>query len=211
MSGGLRVCMVLVNFFALAHTIAIGWLVYHGLWPAALAALYLAPPLLARLVRVPDGRYPTSHPYFLRWWASAQFQMLFNRFPLLDEVLRVVPGLYSLWLRFWGSRIGRLTFWAPGVQVLDRGYLEIGDDVVFGTGVRLNGHVLLTNHQGERVLALAAVRIGTGAAVGGYSLLTAGTEIEAGDTTRAHLVSPPFTQWRNGKRIRIIADDQTID
>src|SRR5438132_13968823 len=116
--------------------------------------------------------------------------MMFNRFPFLEEALRVFPGLYSNWLRLWGSHIGRLTLWAPGVAVLDRGYLDIGDDVLFGAGVRLNAHVLLHDRNGATELALGRIRIGSGAFIGGYSLLTAGTEIAAGDSTRAHLISP---------------------
>jgi len=46
------------------------------------------------------------------------------------------------------------------------------------------------------------VRIGDGASIGGYSLLTAGTEISPGESTRAFLISPPFSKWKDGKRIR---------
>jgi hypothetical protein len=38
--------------------------------------------------------------------------------------------------------------------------------------------------------------------VGGYSLLTAGTEIVSDESTRAFLVSPPFSVWKEGKRVR---------
>jgi hypothetical protein len=86
--------------------------------------------------------------------------------------------------------------------VLDREYLDLGDDVVFGAGVRLNGHVILRSRQGRLELAVAPIKIGSGAAVGGYSLLTAGTEIPAGESTRALLLSPPFTVWRDGKRVK---------
>jgi acetyltransferase-like isoleucine patch superfamily enzyme len=204
--------MLLWNFFPLAHCVSIALLVVYldasplRRFAAALACLYLLPPLLARLagvvVRMPEGRIAVDSTAFLAWWATAQFQMIFNRLPILDELLRLVPGLYSNWLRLWGSRIGRLTFWAPGVRVLDRGYLQLGDDVVFGAGVRLNGHVLLKDQSGFGQLALAPIVIGSGAMIGGYALLTAGTEIAAGEVTRAHLLSPPFTKWRDGKRVR---------
>ncbi len=212
----LRVWMLLLNFFPLMHVMALTAIVCADApgWArvsTAVAGLYLAPPVLAQLVRrlvsVPEGKIGLNTPGFLGWWATAQFQMIFNRLPLLEEVLRLVPGLYSNWLRLWGSRIGRLTFWAPGVAVLDRGYLDIGDDVVFGAGVRLNGHVLLRNPDGALELALGRIRIGGGASIGGYSLLTAGTEIGAGESTRAHLLSPPFTVWREGKRKREAHDD----
>jgi hypothetical protein len=205
----LRIWLLLVNFVPLLHVLVLARIAFiqGPVWVrivAVLAALYGLPPLASRLVQlciaIPEGRIGMGTPAFLGWWATAQLQMIFNRLPLLEELLRIVPGLYSNWLRLWGSRIGRLTFWAPGVAVLDRGYLDIGDDVLFGAGVRLNGHVLLHDKNGAMELALGRIRIGSGAFIGGYSLLTAGTEIAPGDTTHAYLLSPPFTAWREGKR-----------
>lgn len=205
----LRIWLLLVNFVPLVHVLVMVRiaLIHQPVWVrvvSVIASLYLMPPLAARLVHlciaIPDGRIGMGTPAFLGWWATAQLQMIFNRLPFLEELLRIVPGLYSNWLRLWGSRIGRLTFWSPGVSVLDRGYLDIGDDVLFGAGVRLNGHVLMHDKEGAMELALGRIRIGSGAFIGGYSLLTAGTEIAAGDTTHAYLLSPPFTTWREGRR-----------
>jgi acetyltransferase-like isoleucine patch superfamily enzyme len=137
---------------------------------------------------------------FVAWWACFQCQVLFLRFPVLEEIMRLLPGVYSLWLRLWGSKIGKLTYWAPGTVILDRGFLDIGDDVVFGAGVRLNPHVMEKTPQA--VLLLAPIQIGSGALVGGYSLLTAGTVIAENENTRAFLISPPFSVWKHGARIR---------
>ncbi len=210
---GLRIWMLLLNFFPLCHVIGIATIFLQP-WrfsirmAAGIACLYLTPPILGRFVSIKQGRIPLDHPWFLGWWATAQFQMIFNRFPFLEEALRVFPGLYSNWLRLWGSHIGRLTFWAPGVTVLDRGYLDIGDDVVFGAGVRLNGHVLVRTSAGTLELALGTIKIGAGASIGGYSLLTAGTEIAPRESTRAHLLSPPFTIWREGRRLKGALSDE---
>jgi hypothetical protein len=46
------------------------------------------------------------------------------------------------------------------------------------------------------------VEIGDRCHIGGYSLLTAGTKIQQDQTTKAFLLSPPFSIWRNGKRVR---------
>ena len=134
---------------------------------------------------------------FLKWWTCFQCQVLFLRFPALEEIIRLVPGCYSLWLRLWGSRIGKLTYWAPRTSILDRGFLDIGDNVIFGAGVKLNSHVM---EKGK--LLLAPVKIGHRSLIGGYSLLTAGTEISEGETVRAFLISPPFSKWKDNKRIR---------
>ncbi|HEV8254239.1 MAG TPA: acyl transferase [Vicinamibacteria bacterium] len=155
----------------------------------ALASLYLMPPLAARLgarlVPLPRGRVDLDDPGFLAWWLSAQWQVVFNRLPALEEALRLVPGAYSAWLRLWGSRVGALVYWSPGVVVLDRGLVEVGDRVVFGAGVRINSHALLTRN-GRGCLVVAPIRIGRGAMVGGHSLLTPGVEIAEG------AASPPF-------------------
>jgi hypothetical protein len=172
----------------------------------AVTALYLLPPIVTRIMltkeRIREGTIALGSKDFFLWWASFQLQMIFCRFPSLEEFLRLVPGLYSFWLRLWGSKIGRLTFWAPGVLILDRSFLKLGDDVVFGAGVRLNAHVADLDDQGRRQLLLGTLEIGNRCHIGGYSLLTAGTRIEDDQTTKAFLLSPPFSIWRNGKRVR---------
>jgi acetyltransferase-like isoleucine patch superfamily enzyme len=102
----------------------------------------------------------------------------------------------------WGAQIGRFTYWSAGTLITDRSFLSIGNDVVFGAGVRLNPHVLSKSAEGDLELLLKRVKIGDGAMVGGYSLLTAGTEITSHEITRAFLISPPFSVWKDGKRIR---------
>jgi acetyltransferase-like isoleucine patch superfamily enzyme len=167
--------------------------------------LYLAPPLAARFIRtvfpIREGHIAVSTPEFLTWWALFNLQVIYCRLPALEECLRLVPGLYSCWLRLWGARVGRLTYWAAGLRVLDRSFLHIGNDVVFGAGVRLNPHVLARNEHNQMELTLATVIIGDRAIIGGYSLLTAGSEVAADECTRAFLVSPPFGKWQDGRRI----------
>jgi hypothetical protein len=203
-SNGVRLAMLLLNSIPLLH--AAGCLAcFLTPWPwLAPVVLYLVPLVPGRLLRESLRSAPSEIPIgsrdFLRWWASFQCQVLFLRFPVFEEILRLIPGLYSLWLRAWGSRIGKLTYWAPQTIILDRGFLEVGDHVVFGAGVRLNPHVMERNP--EPLLRLAPVRIGDSAMIGGYSLLTAGTEIAANEATRAFLISPPFSRWKNGRRTR---------
>jgi len=201
---GARPVMLLLNLLPLVH--AAGTMAcFLTPWPwLAPLALYFAPLVPGRILREMLRSRPAGIALgssgFLQWWACFQCQVLFLRFPVLEEILRLVPGLYSLWLRAWGSNIGSVTYWAPGTIILDRGFLDIGDRVVFGAGVRINPHVM-ENSPGP-VLLLAPVTIGDDAVIGGYSLLTAGTEIASGEATRAFLISPPFSRWENGKRNR---------
>lgn len=211
-SSSRRLLIVLLNYLPVTHVVLVMTVLA---WPwaglgcrllCAAAVLFLLPPLLARALLLTRPFRSTTisldSPDFLRWWALWNLQALFCRFPLLEEGLRIIPGFYSFWLRLWGARIGRLTYWAPGMLILDRSFLDIGDDVLFGAGVRLNPHVISPDEQGRMQLLLAPVKIGKGALIGGYALLTTGTEIPAGESTRAYLLSAPFSRWQNGKRIQ---------
>ena len=132
-------------------------------------------------------------------------QMIFCRLPFLEELLRLVPGLYSFWLRLWGAKIGRLTFWAPGLRILDRSFLNIGDDVVTGAGVRLNAHVI-EHKNGKPQLHLANISIGHDCQIGGYSLLTAGVIVNESEKVHAFALLPPFSTWHGGKRAKIASN-----
>jgi hypothetical protein len=207
-----RLLMLALNFLPLIHVLAIISLLLmpYANWPTrvgiTLAVLYLLPPSVARLtlllVTIPHGRISVGSKAFFGWWTLFQLQIIFCRLPALEEILRLTPGLYSLWLRLWGARIGRLTYWSPGTTITDRSFLCVGNDVVFGAGVRLNAHVLTKGENGRMELILATLKIGDRVVVGGYSLLTAGTEISPDEVTRARLLSPPFSILKDGKRIK---------
>lgn len=207
-----RIWMLLINLIPIIHLgatltcLLVPWSAWTTRVIASVALLYFAPPLLARIAFLvrggPRGTILAGDPGFLTWWFTFQLQVLFCRLPVLEELLRFIPGLYSQWLRLWGSRIGRLTYWSPGVQITDRSYLNIGDDVILGAAAKLNAHVLTKDEGEESKLVVEQITIGNRAIIGGYSLLTAGTEISEGEVARAFLVSPPFSIWKAGKRLR---------
>lgn len=168
------------------------------------AVLYLAPAIVVRIATwvrpLASGAFPVSSSAFLWWWFTAQFQVLFSRLPFLEELLRTVPGLYSVWLRIWGARVGSLVYWSPGVAIADRSLLRLGDRVVFGMGARLNAHVLAPGSDGTPHLYLAPISVGSDAIVGGYSLLLAGCEIGPGEITPPLRTLHPFTRVTGGRR-----------
>ena len=112
-----RLAMVAIGYIPLLHLsgtlslVALPLAGFAPMWLIALspAALYLIPPLVVRVTLLfwplTDGRYALSDPQFLRWWFTAQWQVLFNRLPMFEELLRIVPALYSLWLRMWGAML----------------------------------------------------------------------------------------------------------
>lgn len=179
---------------------------------AALAMLYLAPPLAARillaLAPIRGARHPVGSPAWATWWVLLMLQTLFCRFPALEEALRLVPTLYSLWLRLWGSRVGRLVYWSPGTEVFDRSFLEVGDDVVFGGCVRLTAHLVVRHADGSMELLLAPIRIGPRVLLGACAGLSSGAEVAADEAPKAFTLFPPFAAWRNATMERRPWPDQ---
>src|SRR6266498_3087906 len=104
---------------------------------ASLAAIvYLAPVLAFRLHQaiwpmvIGDSDIGTGR--YVPWWGAHQLQVIYIAVPQLEALLRLVPGLYSAWLRLWGARIGRRVYWTPLVDIGDRSLLDIGDGAIFG-------------------------------------------------------------------------------
>jgi hypothetical protein len=211
-SRGFLFCMIALGYVPLLHAGgAVALFVLAGVWsvkiylPLAFVWLYLAPALVVRgftlVWPLAEGKFEVNSRQFLRWWFTAQWQILFNRVRVLEELLRLWPGLYSLWLRIWGARIGRLVYWSPGLEILDRSLLEIGDQVVFGIGVRLNPHVIMPEEQSRRtLLQIGRIVLGARSIIGGYSLVLAGVKVGAGEQTPAMRPLLPFTQFVAGRR-----------
>ena len=101
-----------------------------------LAAIYLLPVLCYRLHNAlwpvePGGSYLIGEAYS-PWWGGHQLQLIYLAAPWLEGLLRLIPGLYSAWLRLWGSTVGKSVYWTPQVEIGDRGLMIIGDQVIFG-------------------------------------------------------------------------------
>jgi len=216
-----KLFLLLCNAIPLFQISAIGvliWQLRSTPWlcvGTVLVLVYLVPPLLCRMTMLllPIRRQiisPGSRDFFV-WWLTLNVQMLFCRFTFLEELLRIVPGCYSLWLRLWGARIGKLAYWAAGLRILDRPFFRVGDHVAFGAGVRINPHVMLPDAHGQMVLMLAPVTIGDRVSVGGYSLLVAGAEITADQCTRACLILPPFSRLVDGHREKPLGVPLAVD
>ena len=172
-----------------------------GLWSllALLAVVYLLPVAAFRVHQaiwpLAEGRSRIDAPGYSPWWGGHQFQVMYSAFPALEAALRLVPGLYSAWLRLWGSRVGQGVYWTPLVEITDRSLLEIGDGVVFGHRVACFGHLIKRRNDGL-VLYVRRIRIGAGALLGASSRLGPGARIDAG------VVLPLLTDVGVGRRIR---------
>jgi hypothetical protein len=231
LSRGARLAMVGGGFVPLLHVSAAcapivaaanGWVSPQRAIAVGLAVLYLLPPVAVFITwrgRLPPTRVAIGSTGFLRWWFAAQWQVVFNRLPWLEECLRLVPGLYSTWLRLWGARIGGFVYWSPGVAIFDRQWLRIGSRVVFGAGVRINGHAIAPDPHSSRgadteavrtqpttALYLGAITVGDGTIIGAYSLLLPGCEIAPGAITPPLRTIHPFSKWAHGTHVTKTAE-----
>ncbi len=209
-----RLAMVALGYLPFLHACAsvvgIAFVAFRNgpVWAIAvsLVAVYLVPPLAARAARpkakLTAERYPVDAPGFLRWWYTAQCQILFNRLPFLEELLRLVPGLYSAWLRLWGARVGSFVYWSPGIDLFDRSFLEIGDRVVIGATTKICPHLLTRSPDGKMQLVLSPITIGHDAMIGGSTLLPAGVRVEPCEQTPGFKPMAPFALFHKGRHIR---------
>jgi hypothetical protein len=201
LAGAAAVCM-LARSPAAAIAIALAW-------------LYLLPPLACRLTLLlfgrPQGRGLTQHDRAYKvWWFTAQWQIVFNRLPWLEEVLRLTPGLYALWMFLWGGKVSPVVYWAPGALVLDRPLVVIERGALIGAGAGLTSHAGTLTPDGDWRIDIAPVRVGRGALMGARSGLAAGAELADGQMLPAGRMIKPFTRW-DGLAKRSLAAEEGDD
>ncbi len=110
------------------------------------------------------------------WWGSHQIQAIYIAIPALEVVLRLIPGVFSWWLRLWGAKVGKNVYWTPGLEIADRGFIEIGDRVLVGHRVIMCSHIIKPRKQ-NLMLYLKKVKVGNDVFLGAGSHLGPGTEI----------------------------------
>ncbi|MFT6067695.1 MAG: acetyltransferase-like isoleucine patch superfamily enzyme [Bacteriovoracaceae bacterium] len=146
-------------------------------------AIYLFPLISFRIMNlfypINEGRSDLAKDKYSPWWGGHQIQLLFYVVPQFEAFLRIIPGGYSLWLRLWGSKVGKGVYWTPNVEIDDRSMVEIGNHVLFGHKVELISHVV-GGKKGNFSLYSKNIVIGDGSFVGAGSRLGPGAEIEAG-------------------------------
>jgi acetyltransferase-like isoleucine patch superfamily enzyme len=194
---------ILLNYFPFlfAAGLVVVSLIYS--WWLAIAILYLLPPLLARIAigcwGLPSKNEPVPSRKSYVWWFTTQLQVPFMRFPFLEEIIRMVPALYSTWLRLWGAKVGRNVYWSAQVLVADRPFIDVGDFVVFGYGSKLTSH-LLTKVNSEMKLIFGAPIIKSKAILGTLSCVGPGAYIGEGQILKATAVISPFDRFENKQK-----------
>jgi hypothetical protein len=142
-------------------------------------------PLIEENTIFPSGKYPA-------WWGSLYIQRIYLSIPLLENILRMIPGVYSFWLRLWGSKVGKNVFYATSMEISDRSLLDIGDFVIFGNKSGYYSHVLSPTKDGRMLLMIKKITIGNNVFIGAWS--TVGPGINIPDGTKVPLKSNLYRQ-----------------
>lgn len=169
------------------------------------AWLYLLPPLICRLLFAifgrPAGELTQDLSSYRVWWTGMQLQLIFNRIGWLEELLRLVPGLYAFWIYLWGGRLSPYSFVGPGVTITDRYMIDVGSGAVLGAGCALAGHMVVYNEAGRWVVTVAAPVVERQAIVGGNAGLGPGARLLAGEMLPSGRRVAPFATWpRSGSK-----------
>lgn len=180
---------IMAFYPAFILSLALGDVLWFGYRPMVwqplilLAIIYLVPPLSLRLHQrvcpIREGASDLSKPGYSAWWGAHQIQVLYTAVPQLEALLRIVPGLYSAWLRLCGSRVGRRVYWTPNVEITDRSMLEIGNGVLFGHKCKLLGHAIKPKGA-AMILYIRKIKIGDNVFVGAGSRIGPGAVIADG-------------------------------
>jgi hypothetical protein len=123
------------------------------------------------------GAFDLSKKEYNPWWGTFKIQEIYLHLSFLESLLQTVPGLFSLWLRLWGSKIGRGIVWTPNIEVTDRAMMEIGDNVVFGHRSTFLCHVI-TPKTDKVLLIVDKIIIQDNAFIGAGSKLGPGVVVE---------------------------------
>lgn len=186
----------LLSVFPLVHLVVVlssiaGVLRHPGVLTslAIPAGIYVFPLVAFRLHNLlfplKTGPSDLGKREYSSWWGGHQIQLLFLAIPPLESVLTLVPGLFSLWLRAWGSKVGRRVYWTPQIQILDRSLLDIGCGVLFGHKVFTSSHVVTRTKSGRLLLMVDRITIGDNAFIGAGTRIGPGVTVEEGAVVAA--------------------------
>jgi len=154
---------------------------FHILWLLALVfIIYLFPVLLwyCLFLKINEGkqRIGKRAKEGSSWLICHYLQYNFILFPAFEKALLVVPGLYSLWLRLWGSKIGKGVIWAPVMSLHDRSLVIIDDHSFVGGHTKIASHFLIRQNEGLYSY-IKQVKIGKRVIIGAKTSLGPGSKI----------------------------------
>lgn len=157
---------------------------------ALVLAIYIIPPLAYRLIRI---QYPiilgiseiNSKQPANGWMLAMRFQILYSIFPFIEKLLLIVPGAYNMWLRLWGSTIGKNVYWTPAVEIVDRTHLIIEDEVFVGNKTYLSSHIAKRKADSTQIFN-RPIHLKKKSFVSTHCILGPGSELEENEILPPH-------------------------
>lgn len=169
------------------------------------AWIYLLPPLASRLMIIafgrPEGQLTQDMSAYRVWWVLTQWQILFNRLPWLEELLRLMPGIYALWIGLWGGNLSTRAYVGPGVLITDRYAVRVESGAILGMKAILSGHLVVRNDAGRWLVLAAAPIVEAEAILGGDTRLGPGAVLRAGQMLPTGRFIRPFDEWPRRKPV----------
>lgn len=173
--------------------------------------IYLLPPIASRLTMLafgrPQGELTQDMSAYRVWWVLTQWQILFNRLPWLEELLRLVPGLYALWIGLWGGHLSARAYVAAGVTITDRHAVRVEQGAILGMKSVLLGHLVTRTDAGRWLVLAAAPVVESEAILGGDARLGPGAILRARQMLPVGRHIRPFDEWPRSKKSSDDASD----
>jgi hypothetical protein len=181
---------LLISLFPLAMVVGSGASVVFAFWcrepwlfAVAFAFLYVLPVLCFRIHQliapIKMGGSHLAGKGYSGWYGGHQIQLLYLYLPILERLLRMLPGVFSLWLRLWGAKVGKGIYWTPHFEVSDRSLLSVGDKVIFGHRVTIVAHLIKPTRK-NLLLYVKPVEIGSQAFIGAGTVIGPGVTVKDG-------------------------------
>jgi hypothetical protein len=146
-------------------------------------AVYFQSPIIWRHMKEKYGQ-PSGASYFGKnakhgnnWFVAYQLQQLYNSFAFFEKILKIIPGMFSLWLRFWGSNVGEKINWTPGSKIVDRTHLTIGSRVLIGNECYISAHIIKKSDN-KYLLYIKQVEIGDDVVLALQVIVSPGVKIK---------------------------------
>lgn len=172
------------SFMLVIILINLGWLIIEPSilsFLTLLISLYIVPLLVHHIHQYfypnLEGIYYLKNKEYNPWWGSQQIQLIYNTFSFLEKILHLIPGLFSLWLRLWGAKIGKNVYWVSTISILDRSLIEVGDEVILGYRVGISAHSVKPKKD-NLVVFVEKIKIGNYVFISGDVGISPGVIIE---------------------------------
>ncbi len=193
----------LSKFYTLAFIVEIILISYYIHSLLGVVLLYVQAPIIWRVVKAiwgqPEGisylgtKTKDGNP----WFVAFHLQQLFNSFHFFEQILILLPGAYSAWLRLWGSEIGNKVNWTPECRVVDRTHLKIGSRVLIGNHSYIAAHAI--KKRGDKyLLYVKGVEIGDDVVLAYRVTIAPGAKVSAGSFIEAGKAVYPNQTSDNG-------------